>query len=89
MKRKEKDQICEIFGQNLRIARKKAGFTQEMTAARANMSIRFFQDLEAGNKSATINSVIKLCSVLDIVPDELLMDALRYFKDQKETLICK
>ncbi len=37
------------------------------------MSLRFYQDMEAGNKQPTITTLFKLCEAIGLAPDKLIM----------------
>jgi transcriptional regulator with XRE-family HTH domain len=53
-----------IFGQNVCRLRTAAKWTQESLAEKADLSRRFVQDIEAGRKNATVNSVVRLKKAL-------------------------
>ncbi len=60
------------FGNELRIARRNRSMTQEQLADRAQLAMRFLQDLEADRKQATVTTIFKLCAALDVAPSQLL-----------------
>jgi transcriptional regulator with XRE-family HTH domain len=53
-----------VFGQNVCRLRTAAKLTQESLAEKADLSRRFVQEIEAGDKSATINTVVRLKKAL-------------------------
>lgn len=65
--------IKKLFGETLRKQRTKNNRTQQEVAMSCDMSLRFYQDLEAGNKQPTITSLFRLCSALGLAPDKIIM----------------
>ena len=63
------------IAQKLSCLRRARALTQEELATRAGLSTRFLQDLEAGNKLASIATVFKLAKALDVIPQDLLQAA--------------
>jgi transcriptional regulator with XRE-family HTH domain len=60
-----------VFGKNLCRLRAAAKFTQEGLAEKADLSRRFIQEIEAGSKNPTVNTVVRLkralrCSWTDL-----------------------
>lgn len=72
------EMIKEAFGAQVKLLRTEQGMTQEELSQRSGLAIRFLQDVEAGNKQASITTVFKLADGLGIAPDQLLSDT---FKD--------
>lgn len=64
--------IKGAFGEQLRQVRREKGVTQEELSAKTGLAIRFLQDIEAGNKQATITTVFRLADGLGISPNKLL-----------------
>jgi transcriptional regulator with XRE-family HTH domain len=60
--------IKRAFGQTLRQRRTRKRLTQEQVALESGVSLRYLQDLEAGNKMAAINTVFRLARALDTSP---------------------
>ncbi len=77
-----KRKIQQDFGKALLKHRSKAKMTFETLADRANLSMRYVQDLEAGKKLPSIITLMKLCHALKITPDKLLMPIFRQNKKQ-------
>ena len=65
----------QAFGENLRGIRKKAGITQQEVSLRCDMSLRYYQDLEAGNKQPTLTTLFRLSEALSSKPDKLIESA--------------
>ena len=53
-----------VFGQNVCRLRTAAKFTQESLAEKADLSRRFIQEIEAGSKNPTVNTVVRLKKAL-------------------------
>ena len=52
------------FGKSVYRLRMKAGFTQEHLSERAEISRRFLQEIEAGQKNPTVNVIHRLKAAL-------------------------
>lgn len=65
--------VKQVFGEQLRKVRRDKGLTQQEIALRCKMSLRFYQDMEAGNKQPTITTLFKLCEAIGLAPDKLIM----------------
>ncbi|MEI9942191.1 MAG: helix-turn-helix transcriptional regulator [Pseudomonadota bacterium] len=59
------------FGKNLRQARWLAGQTQQEVAAQG-LSLRWYAELERGQRNPTLRTVFDLAQILDVAPSELL-----------------
>lgn len=64
--------IKEAFGAQVKQLRTEQGMTQEELSQRSGLAIRFLQDVEAGNKQASIKTVFKLSDGLGVTPDSLI-----------------
>jgi transcriptional regulator with XRE-family HTH domain len=64
--------VAEQFGDNLRRCRKRAGISQEETAVRASLHRTAIGQLERAERTARIDTLIKLAGALDASPSELL-----------------
>lgn len=49
--------------------------TQHDVALRSDMSLRYYQDLEAGNKLASLLTLFRLADALGCKPEKLLGEA--------------
>ncbi|WP_299772417.1 helix-turn-helix domain-containing protein [uncultured Pseudoteredinibacter sp.] len=76
-----KDKIKSDFANLLSDQRKSQSETQEGLSRKAGLSLRFLQDLEAGRKLPSIESIIRLCMALKITPDDLLVPIMMANKD--------
>ena len=62
-----------VFGQNVCRLRTAAKFTQESLAEKADLSRRFIQEIEAGAKSPTVNTVVSLKKALQCSWNDLFV----------------
>jgi len=62
-----------LFGERLRSRRNALGFTQEFVSEKAGISLRFYQMLERGEKSVSLDTLLKLSKTLTISTDYLLL----------------
>lgn len=67
-----------LFGERLRNRRNTLGFTQEYVADTINISLRFYQMIERGEKSVSLDTLIGLSKALTISIDYLLSGDLSY-----------
>ena len=58
----------------VKLLRSKNEMTQEELAQRSGLAIRFLQDVEAGNKQASIKTVFKLADGLGVSPNDLIKE---------------
>ena len=60
------------IGNKLLAIRKKAGLTQSEVAEAANLSDRTYADIERGSVNMRVETLLRVCKVLKITPDEIL-----------------
>ncbi|OAB40190.1 helix-turn-helix domain-containing protein [Paenibacillus antarcticus] len=65
------------LGSRLRKERLKHNFTQEKLAERIDVSHAYIGQIERGERSLTLETLIKLANQLDVTADELLHDSLK------------
>lgn len=65
--------IKESIGDLMRDKRTKKGWTQEQLSSEAGVSNRFLQDIEAGEKMASMVTIFKLSKALGITPDRQML----------------
>ncbi|MGN6327747.1 MAG: helix-turn-helix domain-containing protein [Rhodanobacter sp.] len=63
------------FGLVLRALRKRAGMSQEQLALNADLQRNYISLLERGLNSASIKTLFKLASVLQVSPSQMLEQA--------------
>ena len=71
-KRKAKELNIQI-GERCRQARDASGYTQEQLAERINVSTQFLSDAERGITGMSVSTIIKLCTVLAVSTDFILL----------------
>lgn len=64
--------VAERFGQNLAVARKRTGMSQEALAFRAELHRTEIGLLERGERTPRIDTLVKLAAATDHTPAELL-----------------
>jgi transcriptional regulator with XRE-family HTH domain len=65
----------ESLGSNIKKHRKQIGFTQEQLAAQTELSIQYIGNIERGKTTASITTLVKICNVLEVSPNQLLINA--------------
>ena len=60
------------IGNNLLSIRKRLGLTQAEVAEAAGLSDRTYADIERGAVNMRIETILRICNVLHITPDEIL-----------------
>lgn len=61
------------IGKRIQNRRKQLGFTQEHLADEMNVSVQMVSNLERGNKSIRIDNLLRLCQILDVSTDYILI----------------
>lgn len=61
-----------VIGNNLYRVRKEKGLTQAEVAEKAELSDRTYADIERGNVTMRVDSLLKICSALHISPNDIL-----------------
>ena len=67
-----------LFGERLHSRRKLLNFTQDFVSEKAGISLRFYQMIERGEKSVSLDTLIRLSDILTISVDYLLFGNLSY-----------
>lgn len=62
------------IGNKLYIARKKLGMTQAEVAEAAGLADRTYADIERGSVNMRIETVLRICNVLQMTPDDILTE---------------
>lgn len=62
------------IGNRLLCVRKRRGLTQAEVAEAAGLSDRTYADIERGTANMRVDTMLKICAVLRITPDEILTD---------------
>lgn len=72
VRRKPKELNIQI-GERCRQARDASGYTQEQLAERIDVSTQFLSDAERGITGMSVSAIIKLCTVLAVSADFILL----------------
>lgn len=62
------------IGNKLLAIRKRMGLTQAEVAEAAGLSDRTYADIERGTVNMRIETILRICNVLHITPDEILTE---------------
>ena len=76
-----------LFGERLHSRRDALGFTQEYVSGEAGITLRFYQMVERGEKSVSLDTLIRLSKTLTVSIDYLLFGDLSYSLDNPLTEI--
>jgi transcriptional regulator with XRE-family HTH domain len=66
--------VLEAFGRTLRLARQRAGLTQEELAERADLHRTYIGGIERGERNVALLNLVKLAHAFGIKPAELLCE---------------
>ncbi len=61
-----------LFGERIRDRRNSIGMTQESVAEQVNISLRFYQMIERGEKSVSLDTLMQISRTLTVSIDYLL-----------------
>ena len=61
------------IGNNLYKVRKTKGLTQAEVAEKAELSDRTYADIERGSVTMRVDSLLKICTALNITPNDILV----------------
>lgn len=81
-------------GKRISLTRKNRGMTQEQLAEKAELSNIYISHIENSRSIPSLETLMKLCSALDITPDEVLLgtkqDMENYLQSdiQKKLILC-
>lgn len=82
----DNDKILKIIGNNIKVARRQRGYTQERLAEELNTSDKFVSMIERGASGLSITNIVNLCRILNIEPNTLFNGIVDYSND-KDTYI--
>lgn len=74
------------IGSKLLLIRKRMGMTQAEVAEAAGLSDRTYADIERGTVNMRIETILRICSVLHVTPDEILTEENSSLSMQQEYL---
>lgn len=78
-----------IIGNKLLAIRKRMGMTQAEVAEAAGLSDRTYADIERGSVNMRIETILRICEVLHITPDEILTEESQTLSAQQEELLSR
>lgn len=64
--------LIQVFGRNVRTARKEKGWTQEQLAFEAGIKRAYLSEIEGGKRNPTLEVVEKIATALGVPPAELV-----------------
>lgn len=64
------------IGQRIKIARIKKKLTQEVLSEKINVSPQHVSNIETGNSSVSLPTLVAIANILDVSVDELLCDTI-------------
>ncbi len=73
MKNKKYEQNIK-YGNKLKLARESLGLTQEKVAEYLGLGPRYISDIERNKTKGSIDTLIKLCNIYNITPNDLLSE---------------
>lgn len=77
------------IGNRLLSIRKRMGMTQAEVAEAAGLSDRTYADIERGSVNMRTETLLKICDVLHITPDEVLTEESSALSAREEEIISK
>lgn len=77
------------IGNKMLCVRKRRGLTQADVAEAAGLSDRAYADIERGTVNMRIETMLRICTVLRITPDELLTDEDESLALRQEELLAR
>ena len=71
----------KAIGKRIKIARIRVGLTQENVADRIGITPQHVSNIETGNSSVSLTTLVAMANLLNVTMDELLCDTLIKSKD--------
>lgn len=75
------------IGKRVLQLRRSRGMTQEEVAEQAGVSLRTYADMERGTGKIRLETLLCICKVLDITPDDILVGDFGKEDEDKETAV--
>lgn len=76
--------IEKAVGQELRFWRIQKGLSQEKLGFEASLHRTYISLIERGLKSPTISAIVRICTALEIAPDEFLKHVMQRFGGKRK-----
>lgn len=83
------EDVLNVLGKNLKIARKDKKLTQEFVAEKVNISADLLRNIENGRNIGSIPTLLNLCNFLEITPDDLFRPLLTTEKETLDTTLIR
>ena len=83
------EDVLNVLGKNLKIARKDKKLTQEFVAEKVNISADLLRNIENGRNIGSIPTLLNLCNFLEITPDDLFSPLLTTEKETLDTTLIR
>lgn len=64
------------LGDRVRLAREKKSLTQEQLAEEIGVSNNYISNIECNHSIPSLDTLVKICNVLGVTPDYVLLDSL-------------
>lgn len=77
------------IGNRLLAIRKRVGMTQAEVAEAAGLADRTYADIERGSVNMRVETILRICSVLHITPDEILTRSDTQPDEQQEEILAR
>lgn len=77
------------IGNKLLAIRKRSGMTQMEVAVAAEISERTYADIERGSVNMRLGTLLQICRVLHITPDEILLEKEEPVSVRQKELLAK
>lgn len=71
---RKKSELNIKYGQKLKKARESLGLTQEKVAEYLGLGPRYISDIERNKNKGSIDTLIKLCNIYNLTPNDLLTE---------------
>lgn len=71
----------KLIGKRIKELRKEKGYTQEVLAEIAELSVDHISHIETGNTKMSLNVLVKIANVFQVTTDKLLYDSLYQSKE--------
>ncbi len=88
-KKAKMEEIYQLLGKRIREERKRLGITQESLATRAKISVNFLGHIERGTKKASLKTIERLASALEVPAGRLFYQNSRSYQLPEEDLFIK
>lgn len=64
----------KTLGDNIRAARRKAGWSQEKLAEAASLHRNYIGDIERGEENVSVDTLVRIAEALKVTLEDLVMD---------------